>query len=106
MGGGFLDANLDKYVDATIVTGMALGYLKITGNEIILPMALLVIFGSGLDGYMSNKFIASVGKKLSFDAFKFINIKKDLGLLVLAPGAIFNQIFLGFALIILICHLT
>jgi len=103
--GGFLDANLDKYVDTAIVAGMALGYLKITGNEFILPIALLVIFGFGLDGYMPNKFVATVRRKLSFDVFKFINIGRDLRLLILALGAIFNQIFLAFAIIILIYHL-
>ncbi len=103
--GGFLDANLDKYVDTAIVAGMALGYLKITGNELILPIALLVIFGFGLDGYMPNKFIATVRKKLSFDIFKFINIERDLRLLILALGAIFNQVLLAFAIIILIYHL-
>ncbi len=103
--GGFLDASLDKYVDTAIVAGMALGYLKITGNEIILPMALLIMLGLGLDGYMPNKFAVSVGKKLSLvNFFKSINMKRDIRLLVLALGAIFNQVFLAFVVIILIYH--
>ena len=103
--GGFLDANLDKYVDTAIVAGMALGYLKITGNAIILPIALLIIFGFGLDGYMPNKFAVSVGKKLSLDNFKFINMKRDIRLLTLALGAIFSQVFLAFVVIILFYQL-
>ena len=103
--GGFFDATLDKYVDTAVVAGMALGYLRTTGNELILPVALFVIFALGLDGYMPNKFEVYVGKRLNFNAPQFINFKRDIRLLILALGAIFNQILLAFLIILFVYHL-
>jgi CDP-L-myo-inositol myo-inositolphosphotransferase len=103
--GGFLDANLDKYVDTAVIAGMSLGYLKVTGNNFILPLALFVIFALGLDGYMPNKFEIYVGKRLNFYAPQFINFKRDIRLLILAFGAIFNQILFAFLIILFVYHL-
>ena len=103
--GGYLDANLDKYVDTAVIAGMSLGYLRVTGNEFIVPVALFVIFALGLDGYMPNKFEVYVGKRLNFYAPQFINFKRDIRLLILAFGAIFNQILLAFLIILFVYHL-
>lgn len=104
--GGFLDANLDKYIDTTVIAGMALGYLKVTGNNWIIPVSLFVIFGLGLDGYMPNKFRVMTGKRLSFfRTLKFINIKRDARLLILSIGAIFNLTLHSFLILLLLYHL-
>lgn len=103
--GGYLDANLDKYIDTIAVTGMTLGYLKTTGNIWIIPIALFVIFGLGLDGYMPIKFELLTGEKLNFYPLQFINIKRDSRLLILSLGAILNQILPAFLIILVFYHL-
>ena len=102
--GGFLDANLDKYIDTAVVSGMALGYLKITGNYWIIPISLFIIFGLGLDGYMPNKFQVMTGKRLNFYMLKFVNIKRDVRLLILSLGAIFNLILPSLIILLLFYH--
>ena len=103
--GGYLDANLDKYIDTIAVTGMTLGYLKATGNIWIIPIALFIIFGLGLDGYMPIKFELLTGKKLNFSPLQFINVKRDTRLLILSLGAIFNLILLSFIILLMFYHL-
>ncbi|MFH1186703.1 MAG: sugar phosphate nucleotidyltransferase [Candidatus Levyibacteriota bacterium] len=103
--GGFLDAVLDKYVDTVVIVGMTLGYLKITGSTLIIPISLFIIFGLNLDGYMPNKFKVMSGKRLKFSILGFINIKRDLRLLILSLGAIFNLIPLSFVLLLVLLHL-
>lgn len=102
--GGFLDANLDKYIDTAVISGMTLGYLKITGDNWIIPISLFVIFGLGLDGYMPNKFQVMTGKRLNFHILKFVNIKRDARLLILSLGAIFNLILFSFLILLLFYH--
>jgi len=103
--GGYLDANLDKYIDTAAVTGLTLGYLKTTDNVWIIPISLFIIFGLGLDGYMPIKFEVLTGKKLNFYPLKFINVKRDTRLLILSLGAIFNLILLSFLTLLLFYHL-
>lgn len=103
--GGFLDANLDKYVDTAAVAGMALGYLKVTGNYWVIPVSLFLIFGLGLDGYMPNKFQVMTGKRLNFHILKFFNIKRDARLLILSLGAIFNLVLLSFVILLVFYHI-
>lgn len=103
--GGFLDANLDKYVDTAVVAGMTLGYLKVTGDFWIIPISLFLIFGLGLDGYMPNKFQVITGEKLKFSMLKIINIKRDTRLLILSLGAILNLILLSFITLLVFYHL-
>jgi len=103
--GGFLDANLDKYVDTLAIAGMTLGYLRVTGNQWILPISLFVVFALGLDGYMPMKFKVLSRRRLTFGAPQFINFKRDLRLLVLALGAIFNQLMLSLLILLAIYHL-
>lgn len=103
--GGFLDANLDKYIDTAAVAGMTLGYLNTTGNLWIIPISLFLIFGLGLDGYMPNKFKVMTGKRLGFMGFKMINIKRDARLLILAIGAATNLILASFVTLLFFYHL-
>lgn len=103
--GGFLDANLDKYIDTAAVAGVTLGYLQITGNFWIIPISLFLIFGLGLDGYMPNKFQVMTGKRLNFYTLKFLNIKRDARLLILSLGAILNLILPSLIILLIFYHL-
>ncbi len=89
--GGFLDATLDKYVDTAVIAGMAYGYWRVSGNELIWLVSAFLLLALILDGYMPNKFSVLMGKKLSWKGFNF---KRDTRLLLLAVGIILNQIML------------
>ena len=98
--GGYLDANLDKYVDAFSVAGMAYGYLAVSGNLFVIPLAVFVMLTLGLDGYMPNKFKVDTRRKLNFPGPQYLNIKRDSRLLILALGAMINQVFLSFIVLL------
>lgn len=92
--GAWLDPILDRYVDMFLIAGMAYGYWNATGNDLVLFMAVMVIFADVLQDYMSAKFFIITGRKLraSLD-FPF---KRDLRMLVLAIGAVTGQVLISF----------
>lgn len=92
--GAWLDPILDRYVDMFLIAGMAYGYWNAIGNNLVLFMAVMVIFTDVLQDYMSAKFFIITGKKLktSLD-FPF---KRDLRMLVLAVGAVTGQVLVSF----------
>jgi len=87
--GAWLDPILDRYIDTLFIAGMSYGYWRITGNGIILPIAIFVMLAMMMEDYMPNKFLVEVGKKLKFQSIEF---KRDLRSVVLALGAITNLI--------------
>src|SRR3989344_2053752 len=101
--GAWLDPILDRYVDMFLIAGMAYGYWNATGNDLILLMAVMVIFADVLQDYMSAKFFMITGKKLrsSLD-FPF---KRDLRMLVLAIGAVTGQILVSFLVFAILVNL-
>ena len=99
--GGFFDAVIDKYVDTAIIAGMSYGYWIITQNAIILPIAIFLMLVLGLDGYMPNKYKVLTNKKLKWTG---LNFKRDIRLLILALGAITNQIFLSLFILLLVLN--
>lgn len=103
--GGFLDRNLDKYIDATAIAGMAVGYLKVTNDATILPVAIFLMLGLGLDGYMPNVFRVETGHKLKIKWPIYASIGRDFRLLILALGAIFNQVMIVFLILLVIYNL-
>ena len=96
--GKWLDPILDRYVDTAIIAGMAYGYWNTTGNNFILPIASFVVLADILQDYMSSKFFVETGKKLKLSDLAF---KRDARLLILAVGAITNQILAAFLIFIL-----
>ena len=99
--GGLFDAVIDKYVDTAIIAGMSYGYWIITQNAIILPIAIFLMLVLGLDGYMPNKYKVLTNKKLKWTG---LNFKRDIRLLILALGAITNQIFLSLFILLLVLN--
>ena len=91
--GTWLDPILDRYVDTAVIAGLSYGYWIVTNNIYILPLAIFMTFVMMMDDYMGNKFKSEIGRKLSFGGLKF---KRDSRLLVLALGAVTNQIILSF----------
>jgi len=94
--GAWLDPILDRYVDMFLIAGMAYGYWKATGNDLVLFMAVMVIFADVLQDYMSAKFFALTGKKIK-DSLDF-PFKRDIRMLVLAIGAITGQVLISFVI--------
>ena len=101
--GAWLDPILDRYVDMFLIAGMAYGYWNATGNDIVLFMAVMVIFADVLQDYMSAKFFIITGRKLraSLD-FPF---KRDMRMLVLAIGAVTGQVLISFFIFALFVNL-
>lgn len=101
--GTWLDPILDRYVDMFLIAGMAYGYWNAIGNNLVLFMAVMVIFTDVLQDYMSAKFFIITGKKLraSLD-FPF---KRDLRMLVLAIGAITGQVLFSFLVFAVLVNL-
>jgi len=99
--GGFFDAVIDKYVDTAVIAGMSYGYWIITQNVIILPIAIFLMLGLGLDGYMTNKYKVLMNKKLKWRGIRF---KRDIRLLILSLGAITNQIFFSLLILLLVLN--
>lgn len=101
--GGWLDPILDRYVDMFLIAGMAYGYLSATGNDLILLMAVMVIFADVLQDYMSAKFFMTTGKKLRSKLdFPF---KRDMRMLILAIGAITGQVLISFLIFTVLVNL-
>ena len=99
--GAFFDAVVDKYVDTAIIAGMAYGYWTATQNIIILPISIFVVLALILDGYMPNKYKVLTNKKLRWMR---IPIKRDLRLLILALGAITNQVLPSLLILLLLLN--
>ncbi len=101
--GAWLDPILDRYVDMLLIAGMAYGYWNRTGSDLILFMAIMVIFADVLQDYMSAKFFTLTGRKLkaSLD-FPF---KRDLRMLILAIGAITGQVLVSFLVFAVLVNL-
>lgn len=100
--GKWLDPIADRYVDTIVIAGMAYGYWRITGNANIIPVLAFVMLSELFSDYLASKFESQTGRKLKFSGVEF---KRDIRLLVLAVGAITNQIFLTFIIFITISQL-
>ncbi|KKP93650.1 MAG: hypothetical protein UR98_C0003G0020 [Parcubacteria group bacterium GW2011_GWA1_36_12] len=101
--GAWLDPILDRYVDMFLIAGMAYGYWNATGNDLVLLMAVMVIFADVLQDYMSAKFFMITGKKLR--AYLDFPFKRDLRMLVLALGAVTGQVLVSFLVFAILVNL-
>jgi len=95
--GKWLDPILDRYVDTAVIAGMAYGYWNVTGSKFILPIATFTVLADILQDYMSAKFFLVTRAKLQLRDIAF---KRDVRLLILALGAMVNQILPAFLLFI------
>ncbi len=103
--GAWLDPILDRYVDMILIAGMAYGYWHATSNNLILFMAVMVIFVDVLQDYMSSKFFLITGRKLNISSgFIIIPFKRDIRMLILALGAITGQILASFLIFTIAGH--
>ncbi len=100
--GKWLDPIMDRYVDTIVIAGMGYGYWRVTGNQMVLPILAFVMLSEMFSDYLTSKFESQTGRKLRFNGLRF---KRDMRLLVLAVGAITNQVFLSFIIFIVVSQL-
>ena len=96
--GAWFDGAMDKYVDTFIIAGLAYGYWTVSGNNLIWLIAIFVLLGIITDSYMHLKFNGIVGKTTKW---KGAGVERDLWMLILALGAITNQVFFAMVIILL-----
>jgi len=99
--GAWFDGIMDKYVDTIIVTGLSYGLWSITGNILIWPITIFVLLGLITDSYMHMKFKRVVGNLIKW---KGLGVERDLWMLILAIGAMTNQVFLALILLLIFMH--
>ena len=99
--GAWFDGVMDKYVDTFIITGLAYGYWNITGNNFIWPIAIFALLGLITDSYMHMKFKRVVG---NFIRWRGLGVERDMWMLILAIGAVTNQILFVMIFLLIFIH--
>jgi len=89
--GGWLDAVLDRYVDAAIIFGLAYGYLSVTGDMTIWIIGFSALIGTFLNSYTSDKY-DSIFKNGDMTKKSKFRMGRDVRLLLVVIGALTNQI--------------
>lgn len=104
--GGFLDAMLDRYGDAAILTGMICFLIDSGGNGIAIIVAgLAALFGSLLVSYSRAR--AKSDLKLTFNrGFSGYAANRDVRLFVIMVGGLLNQIIMTLAIIAILTNLN
>ena len=89
--GGWLDAVLDRYVDAAIIFGLAYGYWNMTGDMTIWIIGFSTLIGTFLNSYTSDKY-DSIFKNGDMAKKSKFRMGRDVRLLLIVIGALTNQI--------------
>ena len=89
--GGWLDAVLDRYVDAAIIFGLAYGYWNMTGDMTIWIIGFSALIGTFLNSYTSDKY-DSIFKNGDMAKKSKFRMGRDVRLLLIVIGALTNQI--------------
>lgn len=88
--GAWFDAVLDRYADALIILGMVYGWWKIYGSVGIWIVGFIAVIGSLINSYTAVKYDAIFARSEKKGGLRF---GRDIRLLLIVLGAIFNQIF-------------
>ena len=86
--GGWLDAVLDRYVDAVVIIGLVYGYWTITSDNQIWLLGFVALVGSFLNSYTGDKYDSIFKSKLRSK----IRIGRDLRLLIITVGVLTGNI--------------
>jgi len=89
--GGWLDAVLDRYVDAAIIFGLSYGYWSMTGDTTIWIIGFSALIGTFLNSYTSDKY-DSIFKNGDMEKKSKFRMGRDVRLLLIVIGALTNQI--------------
>jgi CDP-L-myo-inositol myo-inositolphosphotransferase len=89
--GKWLDRVLDRYADGLIILGMTHALWLSTKQEYVWLIGFLTLMGTSLNSYTAGIYDDLIRKKLINNTFR---IGRDLRLLMIFVGSMFNQIFL------------
>lgn len=104
--GGFLDAMLDRYGDAAILTGVV-WLLVVNGQAVAVNVivGLAALFGSILVSYSRAR--AKSDLKLTFDrGFSGYAANRDVRLFIIMIGGLLNQVFITLVVIAILTNLN
>jgi CDP-L-myo-inositol myo-inositolphosphotransferase len=102
--GGWFDAVLDRYSDAFLLFGLTWHVFAAEGRPVALTVGFLAITGSFLVSYTADKYDGLMKTRLQRGEVLGIRIGRDLRVLVIALGAVFNLPFLALSLIALVMN--
>lgn len=98
--GGWFDAVLDRYADAFLLFGLTWHvFFAAAGSSLGLFMGFMAITGSFLVSYTADKYDGLMKSRFQHGETLGIRIGRDLRVLVIALGAVFNLPFLALSLI-------
>ncbi len=95
--GGWFDAVLDRYADAILLFGLTWHAFVARDASIVLIVGFLAIVGSFNNSYTADKYDQLM--RARFEQGKGIRIGRDVRVLMISLGALFNQPFLTLSLI-------
>ncbi len=95
--GGWFDAVLDRYADAILLFGLTWHAFVARDASIVLIVGFLAIIGSFMNSYTADKYDHLMQAR--FERGKGIRIGRDVRVLMISLGALFNQPFLTLSLI-------
>jgi CDP-L-myo-inositol myo-inositolphosphotransferase len=102
--GGWFDAVLDRYADAFLLFGLTWHVFAADGRPTTLGVGFLAITGSFLVSYTADKYDGLMKTRFQRGETLGIRIGRDLRVLVIALGAVFNLPFLALSVIAVVMN--
>jgi CDP-L-myo-inositol myo-inositolphosphotransferase len=102
--GGWFDAVLDRYADAFLLFGLTWHVFAAGESSVALVVGFLAITGSFLVSYTADKYDGLMKTRFQRGETLGIRIGRDLRVLVIALGAVFNLPLLALSLIALVMN--
>ncbi len=102
--GGWFDAVLDRYADAFLLFGLTWHVFAGEGSPLALVVGFMAITGSFLVSYTADKYDGLMKTRFQRGEVLGIRIGRDLRVLVIALGAVFNLPLLALSLIAVVMN--
>ncbi|MFC1535324.1 NTP transferase domain-containing protein, partial [Thermodesulfobacteriota bacterium] len=99
--GGWFDAVLDRYADGFMLFGLTWHTYSAVRDPLILFVGFLAIIGSFMVSYTADKYDGLMHKRVG----KGFRVGRDLRVLLISLGAIFNQVYLTLALVAVVMNI-
>ena len=102
--GGWFDAVLDRYSDAFLLFGLTWHVYAADGGALALAVGFMAITGSFMVSYTADKHDSLMKTRFEQSGVGGLRIGRDLRVLVIALGAVFNLPFLALSLIAVVMN--
>ena len=100
--GGWLDAVLDRYADAFLLLGLTWHAFAASPDSLILLIGFLAIIGSFMVSYTADKYDGLMQDRIGQGGFR---MGRDVRILLVFLGALFNQVTLTLLVIAVVMNL-